>query len=672
MAGNGPIALAADGRLLAFGSSANGGDCVTVYDLDRFVSVRDYRLPSMPEQCLAWSVDGERLACVCEEAGDRFIFILDKTSGEAIRLPRPVGGDLPDGIFAWSVSSEFTFFPTAEPPLTLDLETLVLTPHKPAVLPAGPAFEEPALPKGSRWRFGTGIGLTASMPPNRREPSSAWSLRGGSFCAFGSSEHPVQRLLTGLPLKEGCKILCSDDGAKIILVEGGKATVAYMKIAQRPARIIEAAMPMPRSAITDSQSADDISKGRVCAFVHSPLKNPLNGRTIGPDYAQSVALLRLVRWQDDKATFVVASATAEIASSDVIATLHTWSEGKMTAWPRAENGGWWTLVGNVPDNHSLESFASALREQLETPQALAVRRLGFMHVASKPPPLPQKTVIGADDVKSFVESHHHKASEGDLDGVIADYADSVDFLDKGVIPRGRIADEEIAHKQKWPTGNETVRGGIAAVMEDGIWKAYYTIEFYNENAEGWHRGLADLRIELAQAMGKLKISSQKAKVHDLRQGAPGGVSQRAEGPSAVTAIKIRLPGPVWAGRTSRPFGTEVLSVDDAVHLRGVIAKIHRTYRVFVGPQTPRDVAAQFPAGLISMQTAEIDGTVHETGPGSFDIYCGIQGWSQEPDASFGEWNKECAREAQRIVGTGTPFRFSGNDLIATDSGATSS
>lgn len=132
------------------------------------------------------------------------------------------------------------------------------------------------------------------------------------------------------------------------------------------------------------------------------------------------------------------------------------------------------------------------------------------------PPPPPPVLITEQDVKAFLTEHHAKASRGDVTGMMADYDSTVDFLDKGRIPVASIEAEEKAQRQKWPKGSEQIVGVIRVSDYAGGWASAYTIAFSNENVAGeWHKGRADLMLNLRTEGTKLYISSQKAKVYDV-------------------------------------------------------------------------------------------------------------------------------------------------------------
>ncbi|MCW0221446.1 MAG: hypothetical protein OJI67_24185 [Prosthecobacter sp.] len=587
--------------------------------------------------------------------------------GLAVELPRPPETDIPVGDFFWWSEEEIVFFPPDETPLVFRLDSLELGPLDESKYFAdkseqekkrwidGPRFE---LPSSQHWRFGIAAGVLSDQPPPRKNQDAAWQWSQKFFCAFSDPHSPRHHLLTDLPVNNGMKVFCAPDGSKIIRAMNGQAEVAYLKMSEPAKEIIEAEMPVPESALIPG--AED---RQLCAFVYAPLINPLNGLTVGPDHRRIKALLRLVEWKSGKASFVLCHSTKTINAADVVATLHTWSEGSMIPWRPLPGDDWWTPIGRHSKADALLSAITSL-EPMEFPQALAAEPNGSSHLVVAAKTLFVKSASEAR-VRSFLIDHHSKATQGDLAGLLANYAETVDFLDKGNISRDHIGAEESAHRVRWPKGEEVVQGDIHVSREGSLWRASYTMMFRNENnAGGWQKGLVDLTLDVSVSPDGMRIVAQKAVVRDVQEGGSPPAASRAE-PAHPTPppVKVRLPSPVWTTSTTGTLGTETLVVHDAVHFKNGRATLHRTYRIFVSPQTPKSVASKFPNGLICMMTAELEGSLTQTAPQEVEMHCSVLGWLRTPDAKAGEFNALCGSNAERTVGTVLKFRFEGEELI---------
>ncbi|MDP1591334.1 MAG: hypothetical protein Q8M07_26505 [Prosthecobacter sp.] len=138
-----------------------------------------------------------------------------------------------------------------------------------------------------------------------------------------------------------------------------------------------------------------------------------------------------------------------------------------------------------------------------------------------PVPAPPATAerVTAAEVRSFIIAHHSKASRGDIAGLVADYDRTVSFLDKGLLSPSEIQEEEAKDRENWPKGGERVIGEPAVARVETHWVATYTVDFYRENAAGrWHSGKIDLRLTIRPESAGLLITTQRAKVYDIRKG----------------------------------------------------------------------------------------------------------------------------------------------------------
>lgn len=683
-----PMAMKPDFSVFAFCDSSKRSPMITFFDLDWFKHIGSIPVPSFPERKLAWSPDFKRLACVSGNGNEGRLWILDPASNTMIILPRPKNGDIPSGDYAWWSANEIAFFPSDEPPLFLDLDKLLLKPIKESAFLAkaddatkkqwAADGSKDGLPMFSRWTFGVVDLLVQNQPPPRRQPDGSWRYGFTPCWSFFDDKTKITHALTSLTVEQGMKCFCASDASKLILISNDQAKVIFMRLQPTSQWCLEAEMPMVKEGITDDTIKEQIAKNLVCAFVYSPLINPLTGKTVGPDYDHVKAMIRLQEWTGGRATFAITQRAQPIGSEDVIATLHTWEAGNIVKWRPAESDDWWKVVGKLSDQPVKET-----ETVLETMQTLAADWSGDAFIVAprartfapkqqptpkvaepspSPPPSP-KPVINevAEDVKRFVQQHHSKASAGNVDGMMADYADIVDFLDKGRVLKDVIAKDEITHRQNWPHGNESIQGTITLQQSGDAWSASYTVEFRNENAKGdWQSGLVDITVEIRPFKAGYLITSHKAKVHDLKHS--NATPKAAPKQSGPPAVKIRLPGPVWAAVNTQNVDGRTYEIHEAVGWTPGHTMIHRTYRELVNAQTPEAVKARHPDGVISMQTAEMEGTLQFTGSDQFTAYFGRQGWVQDKDARSGEWNAMFENDAARIVGSTFTYHLVGDDL----------
>jgi hypothetical protein len=676
-----PVALSPDGTMIAFGDASGGRAAVGVFDLHRFSKVASIVVPAFPHGLLAWAPDRKSIACTLGEGASRRIWILKIETGAAIELPRPPGRDVPGGDLFWWQEHELSFFPEDEAPLAFNLEKLEL-----GAFEESPAFKKlddarktmwiegprSSWPEQTGWRLGLRTTLKSAIPPARREPDSPWELSGQTICAY---EHPKLPLAFGfksLSVNEGDKILCSADGSKIIRLLNGQIEVTFMKKAACPDFIFEVEMPLPLEEIGNTGWRNQIDSKMLCLLVYAPLRNPLNNVIVGPDYNQVRALARLVEWKGRKAVFIVQTHDESIEVEDVASTLHYWEPGKMSEWKPISTRKWWAAIkpspAALPDKlPELESpqLLSLIQEPnsllvmkaVEKPSSPSPKVVEEAPVAPTPAP-PPSPVISEQDVKAFLSEHHAKASRGDVAGMMADYDRMVDFLDKGRIPVANIESEEKEHRQKWQNGSEQVVGVIFVINQSGVWNATYTIEFYNENTSGdWHKGRADLSINMRTEGGRLYITSQRAKVYnvtDSRASSPKTSTPAAGAAKESKGAAISVPRPCFVTVTRAKDAPQIEFTDQISFVKGIVW--HRTYRELSSDGKVLRTCRAIYTGSGGVSPDRNTARIYVT--------------TQEWDQGFGDGllTGVCQRSAQSMVGKAFQFQFVTGGMVESQLG----
>lgn len=563
-----PVSLSADGRLLAYCDTSSDSPAIGVYDLNHFQKITSIQVPAFPQESLAWSPDQKSLACTILNNSSRLIWILRIAETRAVSLPRPPGRDTPGGEVFWWHAQELAFFPTDESPLAFDLEELRLKPIDDSIF--FNKLDEDAkrqwlngprasLPSQKGWKLDVRTVISSAVPPPRRGPEKDWELFGASICSMSHPDLPVAFGFDSLVVDENTKVLCTSDGSKLIRLKNGHAEVTYMRKSAAPAFHFEVSMPSAEDVIKESKWKRHVTEGELCVLVCAPLINPLNHQVVGPDYQQVRGIAQLVEWKDRRAAFVMQTYGRPVLATDIATTLHAWSDGHKTIWDAADVKDWWSTVTPVvrelpetlPDlympallafNADESPFAvvKAAERHRPVPQtpaqsaalipsplsqspfsmlgsaSAATSALFSQGSSSVTAPSPVSRHLTDTDVKDFITAHHDKAAQGKITELVADYDQTVDFLDKGRLSRDAIQAEEIAGRQKWPRATEKILGTVAVSKDGGLWTATYTIEFHNENTVGeWLRGKADLTVTMTSNMGSLIIISQKAKVHGV-------------------------------------------------------------------------------------------------------------------------------------------------------------
>ncbi len=676
-----PIALSPDGAMIAFGDASGGRTAVGVFDLHRFSKVASIVVPAFPHALLAWAPDRKSIACTLGEGASRRIWILKIETGAAIELPRPPGRDVPGGDLFWWQEHELSFFSEDEAPLAFNLEKLEL-----GAFEDSPAFKKlddarktmwiegprSSWPEQTGWKLGLRTTLKSAIPPARREPDSPWEFSGQTVCAYVHPQLPLAFGFNSLGVDEGDRIICSADGSKLIRLLNGTIEVTFMRKASCPDLMFEVDMPLPLEEIGNTGWRNQIDSKELCLLVYAPMRNPLNHMVVGPDYNQVRALARLVEWKGRKAVFIVQTHDESIEVEDVASTLHYWEPGKMSEWKPISTRNWWAAIkpspAALPDNlPELESpqLLSLIQEPnsllvmkaVEKPSSPTPKVVEEAPVAPTPAP-PPSPVISEQDVKAFLSEHHSKASRGDVAEMMADYDQMVDFLDKGRIPVATIESEEKEHRQKWQRGSEEVIGLISVINQSGVWNATYTIEFYNENASGdWHKGRADLSMNMRTEGGRLYITSQRAKVYnvtDSRASTPKTSTPAAGATKEPKGATISVPRPCFVTVTRAKDAPQIEFTDQISFVNGIVW--HRTYC---------ELSKDGKALRICRAIYNGSGGVSPD-RNTARIYVETQEWDRA--IGGGTFTGVCQRSAQSMVGKAFQFQFVAGGMVETQLG----
>ncbi|MEY2565000.1 MAG: eukaryotic-like serine/threonine-protein kinase [Verrucomicrobiota bacterium] len=105
-----------------------------------------------------------------------------------------------------------------------------------------------------------------------------------------------------------------------------------------------------------------------------------------------------------------------------------------------------------------------------------------------PPPLPppNTSTTATEQIKQFVAEHLRKTERCDCEGVLLDYASSIDYFDNGVVSKDFIARDCSAYVKAWPELTMQLTGGID-VRESG--NGEYTVSFgYDFDARNKSKG----------------------------------------------------------------------------------------------------------------------------------------------------------------------------------------
>lgn len=111
---------------------------------------------------------------------------------------------------------------------------------------------------------------------------------------------------------------------------------------------------------------------------------------------------------------------------------------------------------------------------------LAVSRNG---VSIKSIADPQEIASPEANVESFIRSRLQTEATHNLDQILDNYADRVDYWDNGVVDRNFIRKDKAAYFERWPSTREEIEGPISVTRNGDDWVATLKTRFRVENPE---------------------------------------------------------------------------------------------------------------------------------------------------------------------------------------------
>ena len=172
------------------------------------------------------------------------------------------------------------------------------------------------------------------------------------------------------------------------------------------------------------------------------------------------------------------------------------------------------LVETVPPTATVNPTATAI----STPVSLAAITPVSppMPAQAVPPPTPPENMISDDEVKAFINAHYQATQRKDLDYLLSQYDEIVDYRDDGRRDLGFIRNGYVNYFNRWPTASFSV-GEIRVVrspVQNAV-TAYFEIRYFVRDiaSNRTRQGRADEIWTISKIFGALKIVSEKENVH---------------------------------------------------------------------------------------------------------------------------------------------------------------
>ena len=133
-----------------------------------------------------------------------------------------------------------------------------------------------------------------------------------------------------------------------------------------------------------------------------------------------------------------------------------------------------------------------------------------------PPPAPPDNAIRDDEVQAFVVAHYRATERKDLDYLLSQYDDLVDYNTDGRRDQAFIRNGYVNYFKRWPIASFTL-GDVRVVRSpvQNTVTAYFEIRYLVRDiaSNRSKQGRADEKWTISKPLGALKIVSEKETVH---------------------------------------------------------------------------------------------------------------------------------------------------------------
>lgn len=516
------LALSRDDRLVACLSREQ--HAVHVIDL-RSDAVWRVGLPGKVEQ-FSFDPAGERLLVLCQRESERFFGVADIRSGRLTMLPKPRKGMVPAGTLLWWKDTKVLVVQNDEH-LMLNLDTLEIDDASqdeewkaldPLIQQKATRETVPALMERLRWKWEVRPLIRRTELPEIAG-QSRWPVTVERCLAISHPEMDCMNLFPSLAVQEDGRLCSTRDGSVVLHAIGGVLHLFYFDLEAVPDLVWKISMP---HAPEDGEHAKEVTRalesGQLAALVYRPLLNPLNQQVVGPVRDDVMAVLRFKEWKGKEAIVYLWQRGSSLKEGDIIADVCSLSddqEGELLTlntphrwWARlpAVNGGSLTppktssrheQVSSAQKRERDDATAQAAREAAERrkreEEVAATARMAAEKAAAleaerkaaaeKAMQRDEITPKLKDMIVRFVSGHHQKSLDGDVKGMVADYADKVDYFKNGVVDRAWILRDEVDYHNSHVVLGERIIGDVMVkhAADSSGYEAIYDLRVQAQN-----------------------------------------------------------------------------------------------------------------------------------------------------------------------------------------------
>ncbi len=535
------VALSKDGRW--FASAAADGRSVKIFDLHAPESFRQVYVPHAVDR-LSFNPATDRLF-LTSGGPSAELGIIDVEASRFTSLPKPKGGLMPFGSVLWWKDKEILIAARGERSI-LNLDDLEIDAAEDV-----PSWKETSqeirdnvvrdidggFRDTIRWAWKAKDYLESTELP-ARGGGNILTVNRKTVVGMAHPDNDTCTLFGGLPTSSVNRILSSGDGSKVLMLTGDVANICYFEIGEAPPLAWSVDMPCAPADCPDGSAVEKALKsGSLAALIYAPMTNPLNKAVVGPQRNVVKAQVRFQEWKERKARVYISRSFAPVATGDVVGDACSWSEERPELLSLRKPHAWWAIlhepeagsddVGKIPtlaarmkqaeDFHKGEEAERKARVAHDEEVAAEQRKLLALKQAEAAPPaampvqVPQPADPRFERVRAFVKAHHQKSVNGDVAGMVNDYAVRVDYFDKGLVDPNWIFQDEMRYHSSHTVIEETVVDPIRMTKLNNGYTASYVLKTRTrENASQRFAEMTfDVSLILVEPFGSLQISRQR-------------------------------------------------------------------------------------------------------------------------------------------------------------------
>lgn len=476
--------------------------------------------------------------------------IIDLGNSSTTVLPKPKKHAIPNGRVLWWKDKE-VLIASENSQKILNLDSLEL--DDAANVPSWKGTHElirakllRELPGGLsdtlRWQWETNTLIERTELPET-EGTAKWPVTTGQRLSIKHPERDTRLTFPSILVEENDRYFSAHDGSKVIRIRKGQLDVFYFEIV--PAPLLKWTISMP-STVAECPKAAEIEAAlkmnKLRAIVYRPMTNPLNQQVVGPDRSQVKAVLTFESWSDSTASLYVSDLYTPISQGDIVADLCFWEDEPADLFAVKSPYRWWLqlpelqqgsdLVSTLPKRDDIASKATAIAKaeavvRKEQEEALrktsaaaearaAAEQAAKMAAAPRPAPAPPAPVVTspADQLTDFIRSHHKKAEKSDVEGLVNDYADTVDHFKDGIVDRNFIMQDELKYHATHAVQEEAILGEIrtAKLQNQAGFSATYLLRVSIEDItnDRISNSILEINLIIIETKSGFKITSHKS------------------------------------------------------------------------------------------------------------------------------------------------------------------